>query len=170
MNKIKRVLVSMIVAITVSLLTVFAVLAGGPYYVTDASLTRVDGPSGTPIPTTVATPGCRGTGANNCHYLIQASNPSHWRWSILSNNVYYWYVYVPAVGQAAMWVAPYYENWSTVVNQANVNNQKTFVYIGYSDNLPNSNYFLEGSDQCNTGWYCGGLKLYWDDMGYTTSP
>lgn len=170
MNTIKRTIVALAVACLVIFGSVVTARAGGPYYISESPLTWLSG-SGTPI--TVSTSSCYG-GA--CKYMYQnSSNPATWRWAYTNANIYQWYVYRPYTGEAAAryWWLTYRsgsvrDSWFVTVNQAV--SKGTWAYLGYSDYLPNAYGEIRLSNQCVSGYWCGGLKVYWDNMKYTTSP
>ncbi len=170
MKTIKRVAVSLVIAFVVTLTTILVARAGGPYYVSDNPLSYLSG-SGTP--TTVSTSSCYG---GSCQYMYQDTvNPASYRWAYTTySNVYDWYAYRPYVGEAA---AKYWwlthgqganDNWFVTVDQSA--NHGTWAYLGYSDYLPNTYGELRLGNQCVSGYWCGGLRVYWDDWKYTTSP
>lgn len=169
MKTIKRVSVALAVASLLTFASLLSVRAGGPYYLSESSLSWISG-SGTPTQQTTSS--CYG---GTCKYMYQnTSNPATWRWSYTRANIYNWYVYRPYTGQAA---ARYWwlthgqganDSWFVVVNQAT--SKGSWAYLGYSDDLPNSYGELRLSNQCVSGYWCGGLKVYWDNMKYTTSP
>lgn len=168
-TSIKRMVVSLVIACLMVFANVIIVRAGGPYYISENPLTWLAG-SGTP--TSVSTSSRYG-GA--CKYMYQdTGNPATWRWAYTNANVYQWYVYRPNTGEAAAkyWWLTYRsgvkDSWFVTVNQAA--NKGTWAYLGYSDYLPNTYGELRLSNQCVSGYWCGGLRVYWDDMRYTTSP
>jgi hypothetical protein len=168
-TSIKRMVVSLVIACLMVFANVIIARAGGPYYISENPLTWLAG-SGTP--TSVSTSSCYG-GA--CKYMYQdTGNPATWRWAYTNANVYQWYVYRPYTGEAAAkyWWLTYRsgvkDSWFVTVNQAA--NKGTWAYLGYSDYLPNNYGELRLSNQCVSGYWCGGLRVYWDDMRYTTSP
>ncbi len=169
-TSIKRMVVSLVIACLMVFANVMIASAGGPYPISENPLTWLAG-SGTP--TSVSTSSCYG-GA--CKYMYQdTGNPATWRWAYTNANVYQWYVYRPNTGEAAAkyWWLTYRngvrkDSWFVTVNQAT--NKGTWAYLGYSDYLPNDYGELRLSNQCISGYWCGGLRVYWDDMKYTTSP
>jgi hypothetical protein len=165
MKTIKRVAISLVIACAVTLATMLVARAGGPYYISEDPLTRL---SGSGALTTTSTSSCYG---GSCKYMYQdAANPTAWRWEYTQANVYQWYVYRPYVGEAAAqyWWPTNRENWFVTVDQSA--NHGTWAYLGFSDYLPNSYGELRLGNQCVQYYWCGGLKVYWDDMKYTTSP
>ena len=169
MKTVKRLLVSLVIAFAMTVVTILIARAGGPYYISENPLTWLSG-SGTP--TQVSTSSCYG-GA--CKYMYQDTvNPAVWRWAYTRANIYNWWVYRPYTGEAAAryWWRTYRgglrDNWYVTVNQAA--NKGTWAYLGYSDYLPNDYGELRLSNQCVSGYWCGGLRVYWDDMKYDTSP
>jgi len=170
-TSITRMVVSLVIASLVVFANVMIVRAGGPYHVSENPLSWI---LGSGAPTSVSTSSCYG-GA--CKYMYQDTvDPALWRWEYTRANVYKWYVYRPYTGEAAAryWWLTYQsgrgirDDWIVIVNQAT--NKGTWAYLGYSDYLPNSYGELRFSNQCVPGYWCGGLRVYWDDMRYTTNP
>ncbi|MCG2785092.1 MAG: hypothetical protein L6461_08305 [Anaerolineae bacterium] len=166
---IKRVFVSLVVACLMVFANVIIAQAGGPYYISEAPLTWLSG-SGTP--TSVSTSSCY---SGTCKYMYQdTGNPATRRWARTYANIYQWYVYRPDAGEAAAryWWITYRngvkDSWYVNVNQAV--SKGTWAYLGYSDYLPNNYGELRLSNQCVSGYWCGGLRVYWDEMRYLTSP
>jgi hypothetical protein len=173
MNTIKRLLLSAVVTILVAGLFTTVVQAGGPYYKSQESIYRITGSGST---TRITNAGCYkdgNSGTKYCRYMTQDNvNPTVYAWDMNTSNIYYWHVYVPSIGEAA---AKYRVNesgsyWDVIVNQASATNKGKIVWLGYSDIMPNSGEYVFTSNTCVTGYYCGGLKVYWDDIEYTTSP
>ena len=174
MNTIKRLLLSAVVTILVAGLFTTVAQAGGPYYKSQETIYRLTG-SGTT--TRITDTGCykdENTGTRYCRYMTQDNvNPTAYAWNMNTSDIFYWHVYVPTIGQAA---AKYRVNetgsyyWDVIVNQASATNKGKIVWLGYSDIMPNSGEYVFTSNACVTGYYCGGLRVYWDDIEYTTSP
>lgn len=174
MKIMQRVSFAIVFAIAISLLLSAVAFAGGPYYFSQEGIAYLTGP--TTSTTRITNTGCaqdNNTGTRYCRYLTQNSNATAYKWDTSTNNMYQWYVYCPTLGEAA---AKYRVRessswyWDVIMNQANSSNQGTYVYMGYSDNIPNSGQYIFTSNACVTGYYCGSLKIYWDDIKYTTSP
>lgn len=173
MKALKRTLVSVIVACVVALFITLVASAGGPYYISENTLYYMQGPTTSPI--RLSNANCYG---GQCRYLYQSSSsPSTYRWEYTRANMYYLWAYCPGIGEAAAryWWRTYrggyvMDNWYITMNQSNPNNKNKFVYLGFADYLPNDCGELRLSNQCVSGYWCGGLKVYWDNMKYTTSP
>lgn len=169
MKTIKRTAISLVIACVMTLATMLVVRAGGPYYISEASLHYLSG-SGTLY--TDSTSSCYG---GLCKHMFQDTvNPAAYRWDYTNSNIYQWYVFRPYVGEAATqyWWLTYYggvkDSWFVTVDQSA--SRGTWAYLGYSDYVPNTYGELRLGNQCVQYYWCGGLKVYWDDMKYTTSP
>lgn len=166
--KLRRIGLGLILALLVAAVIVVVGLAADFYEYSESSLYYINGPD-TPIST--YNTGCRGS---YCRYLFQQDtvktgrDSSAWRWAWSNDSIRYWYAYCPTIGQAA---ARYgvYENrgaqWSIVMNQANPNNQGRFVYLG-SSSAPYEGGYLKLHNGCVDGFWCPGLKVYWDNVIY----
>lgn len=175
MKSLKRISISISVAIVTMAVVMSFLLAvvkenvkayTPPYIVTDGSLFHYAGSN--PGLTLVSSSGCRGS---YCRVLNQvSSNASYYGWEISQNDIIDWYAYDPTIGQAAvkyLVTNNQGDAWNQVMDQSNSSNKGTFVYIGYSDHVPNTgSYFVLGNG-CVSGWGCFGYPVYWDDMGYT---
>jgi len=162
-KKIQRLLTSTVLALVLATFIVGVGLAAS-YIYTEVNLYEV---SATDTPVSIYSGGCR---SSYCKYLVQnSSNPSAWRWISKNASIMYWYAYCPTIGEAA---ARYgvRENsggsWSIKMNQASANNQGSFVYLGYSDTIPLNGGYIMLHNGCVSGYYCGGLDVYWDDVIY----
>ena len=163
MNRVLRVLVSSGIAVCVAALVTTTVLAA-TYYISENTLYWISGPNTPPV--TQSSGACVG---GSCRYLYQSSNPSLFRWNYTQTGVINWYAYIPSIGQAAarygvrVGTQPI---WQVTVNQANQNNWGKYVYLGYSDVVGPSGYLML-DNRCVAGYWCGGLRVYWDSMKYT---
>lgn len=163
MNKLLRVLCSSMVAVMIATLVTTSVFAA-TYYISENTLYYISGPNTPPV--TQSSGACVG---GQCRYLYQGS-ASAWRWNWTQTNVINWYAFVPTIGQAAARYRVYIvgsPQWLITVNQANPNNQGKYVYLGFSDNVPNGGGYLTLHNGCVSGFFCGGLKVFWDSMRYT---
>lgn len=170
MKSAKRTLISLIIACVTAVVTILMVGAiSGYYYVNESPLYKIIG-SGTL--TSVSTSSCYG---GDCRYMYQDTvDPAVYRWGYSRANIYQWWVYRPYTGEAAAKYAwfTYYngvkDNWVVTVDQSA--NHGTWAYLGYSDYVPNSYGELRLGNQCVSGYWCGGLKVYWDEWRYNTNP
>lgn len=164
MKLILRVLLSVTLGACIALLTSMVVFAAN-YYISESQLTHITGPSNPPA--TISNSGCVG---GQCRYLYQSASPSGYRWNYTQNNANLWHAYDPTIGEAA---ARYsvkvisYPEWYITMKQANVNNKGHYVYLGFSDLYPNNGGYLSLTNQCVSGYFCGGLRVFWDSMMYT---
>ena len=114
-----------------------------PYILTDGHLYHTGGSN--PGLNLISNTGCRGTGSN-CKYLNQvSSNASYYGWIPGLSDIVNWYAYDPTIGQAAVKYFVYNnqgDNWNQVMDQSNASNKGTFVYIGYSDTVPNCEFYF----------------------------
>jgi hypothetical protein len=163
-TRFRRLAWSIVVTLIVTTLTV-SIASAATYYISENILYYISGPNNPPV--TQSSGGCAG---GQCKYLYQnSSSPSAYRWNWTQIDVIYWYVYVPTIGQAAARhsvVISGSPNWSINVNQANSSNQGKYVYLGYSDVVPNGGGYLMLHNGCVAGYWCGGLKVFWDNMKY----
>lgn len=163
---LKRLSITVVVALVVAVAASSIVFAGGPYYITENSLYWIMGPQTAPV--VQYHNGCAG---GRCRYLYQSDYSSVYRWAWTRDDVYLWYAFCPTIGEAA---AKYgvrisgSPNWDIVMNQANPSNQGKYVYLGYSDYTDNNGGYLMLHNGCVDGYWCGGLKVFWDNMKYTT--
>lgn len=188
MATIKRLSLAFLFAIiTASLVTTIGI-AAGPFYRTDAFIYRHWTSGGWQVPQKISNTNCRGSalnGAINCRYLTQpkitpAEKPTLYAWSMPPTiyNVNHWCAYDPAIGQAyalyTIWENGEQHYSQIGVNQANLNFKGKFVYLGYSDIIPpapNDNSKITMlSNVCSKAFWCGGLKVYIDDLKYYTYP
>jgi hypothetical protein len=174
MNAIRRLLLSSIIAFLVAGMITAVAQAGGPYYRSQENIYRLTG-SGTT--TRITNAGCykdNNTGTKYCRYMTQDNSyPTAYAWNMSASNIYYWHAYIPSIGEAAAKyrvkeTGSYY--WDVVVNQASATNKGKIVWLGFSDIIPNSGEYVFTSNACVSGYYCGALKVYWDDIEYTTNP
>lgn len=169
MNILKRLTISVFVAIFTAISISFSVKASGPYTITENTLWYVSGATG--LPTTLSNSACQG-GA--CAYKLGTTTSVSWyRWAYTTAHTWQIYAYDPTIGES---VAKYNwkdtgatGTWPVTVNQANAANKGTWVYLGFSDNYTtNTGGFLTLNNDCS-GWTCG-KKVLWDSIRYTTYP
>jgi hypothetical protein len=175
-NKFQRAVLSLLIAVITASIVTMAALAAGPYTRTEAYIYAwLGGGPQTPVS------GCSGT----CKYLTQPNqytNPPEvstiYAWNMGGvSNIYDWCAYIPSAGQAAVNYEVFEHNnthaWPVLLNQGNAANHGKFVYLGYSDYLPaggDTTKYVNLTNQCQSGYYCGGLPVYFDDIKYTTYP
>ena len=169
-NKMSRLILFIAIAIMANSLTFQIVDASAPVWLSQQSAYLVGGPGGA---ITIAHSGCGpdggAGGTTQCRRMIQNnSNPSTYQYNSLSpqkkvSNVY---AYSPAIGEAAVIytvIENGYHSWSTVVNQSAITGS---VYLGFTD-LPNqTSVVVRMANSCVSGYWCGGLNVYWDDVWY----
>lgn len=164
-TRFKRLMLTYIVMIIVAL-SISSIAVAATYIITESTLFYVYGPQTYPI--NLASGGCAG---GYCRYLYQSENLSVYRWDHTEDNVDDWEAYCPTIGEAAARYTVRVEgqtHWSIIMNQANQNHQGSYVYLGDSNNPDNSGGYLTLQNSCVAGYWCGGLKVYWDNMRYTT--
>lgn len=169
MNNIKRLIVATFVAVLTALSITLVAQAGGPFYITEANLTFVNGVSNQPpqllSSTSCLNGSCKYRPGSNVSYSINT-----YRWDYTRAHTWQIYAYCPTIGES---VAKYawrdINIWGVTVNQANINNKGKYVYLGYSDYVAqNTGGYLMLSNDC-TGWTCG-KKVLFDTMRYNTNP
>lgn len=166
---VSRIVLSVAVATLVTFFFASIADAAGPYTINENTLYSAGGYY---PPIQIYNPGCAG---NYCRYLVQDSYPDTWRWAYTKPNMYQLWVYRPLVGQAAAkywWLTYRYgttkDSWFVTVDQSK--NKGTWAYLGFADYVPNDKGELRLSEACVPGYWCGGLKVYWDNMKYNTRP
>src|ERR1044071_6248872 len=98
MNNIKRLIVSTLVAVLTALsVTLAAHAITGPYAITEANLTYVNGVSGLP-PTLLSSSSCLG---GSCKYRIGSTTSiNSYRWDYTRAHTYQIWAYDPTIGES----------------------------------------------------------------------
>ena len=174
MLHIKRITLSLWIALLTAFSVSIIAWAGGPYYVSEAAgspyFSVFDGQL-------FSATGCTNNCANNnALYTHQDIGIPGYPFTLAfwipgANNVKSFCAYTPGIGVAG--VRYRFENnqgeiYDVKLNQAN--NQNSYRYLGYLENSSNTGAKLSLTSSCVSGFACDGRKVYWDKILYTTYP
>jgi hypothetical protein len=169
MRTLRRALVSLGIAVIASLLPIVAYAVTnyvdefGSYFTKTGSMNSLN---------------CSGCYGGRTRWQLQSGSfyqdTATGKWKSYNGNPssthYYWYVFIPNVSGSSYAAVEYFvtngdsDNFYITVIQGN--HKGAWVYLGDVTGPPTLSYTKMGN-RCLSGFWCGGLRVYWDHARYT---